>query len=174
MSADRRNLVKEAQRNWNTWGRAFAREAEGLWRRAPSLAYEELLETLARIEKKYLAESDLSAKARLEIKRRISEYALEFALSHHRRLTVCRKKFDRCAVLGFTDIFREAHFRLLYAESVAGRGHANAARKMIRGAVALLDRDSKGGRLNKDQVRTYKKWAEKIVCSLESVGGPVK
>ena len=168
MNGNGKRLVKAAQRNWNIWGKNFAREAEGLWLGASSLTYEELLMALRRIEKKYLAECDLDAKAKLEMRRRVCEYELEFALSHERQLTVCRRKFNQCASLGFTDAFREAHFRLRYAESVARRGHLNAARTMIRGAVASLDLNSKDERLNKDQVRTYKRWADRIVRSLES------
>jgi hypothetical protein len=145
----------------------FAREVEGLWLTAPTTPFEELVNALRQIRKKYLAEPNGNAKTSLEIERRISEYALEFALSHGRQLSVCRRKFNECASLGFTDSFREAHFRLLYAESIAKRGHGRAALTMIHETVALLNLSSKGKKPIKAQEQHYRKWADRIACSLE-------
>ena len=172
MNKRRRNSDKSTWGSWNIWGKKFAHEVEGLWLASPGISFEDLLRSLRHIRTKYLMELEGDAKATLEIKRRISEYALEFALSHGCSLTVCRGKFRECQSLGFTDSFREAHFCLLYAESIAERGHRRAALTVSRKTIALLDLASKGRKAKNEQVQTYRKWAQRIVSKVEIASTP--
>jgi hypothetical protein len=172
MSTIKKNPDKDNWGNWRAWGKSFAREVDGLWLRSSTSTFGELAKGLRQIRKKYLAGSTGNAMVSLEIKRRISENALEFALSHRCQLTVCRRKFKECASFGFTDSSREAYFRLLYAESIAKRGHHRAARAMVLETIRLLNLNSKGKKLVKSHAQTYRKWAGRIVGSLETKNIP--
>jgi hypothetical protein len=168
MIRNRKNLKKEAMDNWNAWGKRFAREVEGLWLTSSDSSFAQLVKALGQIRKKYLAEPNGNTKKHLEIERRISEQALEFALSHQCALTVCRRMFAKCASLGFTDPSREAHFRLLYAESMAKRGHRKAALAKVRETVTLLDLNSKRKKLDKSQDQMFREWSERITRGLHA------
>ena len=159
--------MREIQRSWIIWGRRFAREVEGLLLVASDLTYDELFSSLRRIRGNYLSELKMDSTASLEIRRRISEHELEFALERSRPLAVCRRKFKQCALLKFTDPSREAHFRLLYAESMAKRRHRRASFLMVRATITLLNLNREGKKLNREQDKAYRKWAARIMRDLE-------
>jgi hypothetical protein len=172
MNQKSRDTNREIRKSWDSWGKRFAREVEGLWLTSSDSSFLELVKALGQIRKKYLAEPNGNAKKHLEIERRISEHALEFALSHQRPLTTCRRMFVKCASFGFTDPSREAHFRLLYAESMAKRGHRKAALAKIRETVKLLDLNSKRKKLDKNQDQMFREWSERITRGLHADNAP--
>jgi hypothetical protein len=123
--------------------RSLARSLDFECMRSASLPYGEVVGNFRKVEKFHLRELGKSAKLALETERRIAEHLLDQAIFHRCAQRVCNSRLKAAAKLGFTDIEREAHFRLLYARGALARGHRRIARKTATEMTEKLERSLK-------------------------------
>ena len=120
--------------------RAFAKALDLEMFKAPTLAYSDTIVNLRRLERHYLKQLGGDKFLAREVKRRIAEKALEFALFHGCKLSICRARLKALSKLGFEDVERKAHWYLLYAKVAAARGHKRVAYAAVAATAKELQR----------------------------------
>jgi hypothetical protein len=120
--------------------RAFAKALDLEMFKAPTLAYRDTIVNLRRLERYYLKQVVRDKYSARELKRRIAEKALEFALFHGCKLSICRARLKALSKLGFEDVEQKAHWYLLYAKVAAARGHKRVAHAALAATAKELQR----------------------------------
>lgn len=155
-------------RNQYRLERAFAIEVESKWLESLKGTFSEAVRDLRRIERKYVVALGDNPALALEIRRRVAEHLLKLALFHKCPIRACAYRLKANLDLGFSDSWREVHFRILYAEALLSRGSSIAGTRMLRKARGLIrGLEKKGGRYNKSEAETHGAWIRRV----ESAGG---
>src|SRR6185437_10977209 len=127
------------------------------------MTFREFARRLRAIEHKYLPAINNDAVFALELRRRVAENMLEASIVHKCSLRFCMKKLNENFSLGFSNRWREVHFRLRYAEAFLVRGSSRTAMRMACEADNLIsDLTRTNGRYGKMQAETYRTWVARI------------
>ena len=116
----------------------FARTMDLEVIRSTTLEYCEVVRNFHRIERCFLSQTK-SSFAAVEMRRRIAEQLLEQAIFHGCPLSICRYRVNAAKSPGFTNIEREAHCYLLYAQGALARGHFKTARRTASEIAGKLE-----------------------------------
>ena len=143
--------------------RAFAIEVESKWSESFKGTFSEAARGLRLIEHKYVVALADNPALVLEIKRRVAEHLLKLSLSHRCPVRVCREKLKANIRLGFSDSWREVHFRILYAQELLLRGSRIAGSRMLAKIDSLIcGLEKRGGKYNKIEAETHRAWVRRI------------
>ena len=147
--------------------RAFTKEIESRLWNSPKGTFGEFARDLRRIERKYVVALEDNSALALEIRRRVAEYLLQSSVAHGCALRLCKEKLKRNLQLGFTDGWREVHFRTMFAEALVQRGGLRAGKRMLAEARNLTSElEKKGAKENKSQAETYRTWMSRLETAL--------
>ena len=151
--------------------RAFAREVDALWMGALNGTFREFARRLRAMERKYLAALKNDAVSTLEVRRRVAENILEASIFHKCTLRFCMEKLNENFRLGFSNRWREVHFRLRYAEASLLRGSSKTAIRMVCEVADLIsDLERTNRKYDKMQAETYRVWVARIDAAIEERG----
>jgi hypothetical protein len=155
----------------NRLGLAFAKEIEACWSASFQGTYSDFARDLRRIERKYVVALKNEPPYALEVRRRAAEYMLQSAIAHKCTIRLCSEKLKRNLQLGFTDRWREVHFRLMYAEALLMRGNSRTAIRMVGEVINVIGELEKEGRkYDKRQAEVYRTWVSRIEAESHTRG----